>query len=45
MKCSITLKKLRIYCTLKKKVNNISDSVKKGTMKIKEINYMFLGTT
>jgi hypothetical protein len=32
-----TFNKLRIYCTLKKKVNNISDSVKKVTMKIKEI--------
>jgi hypothetical protein len=43
MKCIIdksqlnTLNKLRIYWTLKKKVNNIRDSVKKVTMKIKEI--------
>jgi hypothetical protein len=33
-----TLDKLRIYCILKKKIKNISDSVKKVIMKIKEMD-------
>jgi hypothetical protein len=32
-----TFNRSHIYCTLKKKLNTISDSVKKVTMKIKEI--------
>jgi DNA-binding transcriptional ArsR family regulator len=32
-----TPNKLRIFCILEKKVNNISDSVKKVSMKIKEM--------